>query len=67
MLGELLDEVGEEDEALREKIVSFRAALPERLGILRRRAVTVPPPDKVPVKFDPELEKEIRAALGTVR
>lgn len=67
LLGELLDEV-EDDDGLRERIITFRAALPERMARLRKRSVSgLEPEAAVPVEFDPELEKEIRAALGSMR
>ena len=67
LLGEVLDEV-ENDEALRERIIALRASLPERMRRLRKRSV----PDldaepAEPIVFDPELEKEVRSALGSVR
>lgn len=66
LLGELLEEVGD-DHVLREKIESFRAALPGRLKNLRCRPSRLAPEAAQAVEFDAELEKEIRAALGSVR
>ena len=67
LLGELMDEL-EEGSELRDRIGTFREALPDRLARLRQRDV----PDLesepgVPIEFEPELEKEIRAAIGSVR
>jgi len=67
LLGELLDEVGD-DEALRAEIIEFRKELPSLVGRLRKceiRDLEIEP--AVKVEFDPELEKEIRGVLGSVR
>lgn len=67
LLGELLDEL-EEGDPLREKIASFRTALPGRLKRLRNRPTRSQNAEAPQaIEFDPELEKEIRAALGSVR
>ena len=68
LLGELLYELGDGDPQLREEIVTFSESLPARIGRLRKREVPgLAPEHPEPVRFDPALEKEIRAALGSVR
>ncbi len=63
LLGEVRDEV-EEDEALREEISTFSAALPDRLGRLRKKTVRdLEPEPAVPVEFDADLAEDVRAAL----
>ncbi|MFT5110193.1 MAG: hypothetical protein ACI8XO_004094 [Verrucomicrobiales bacterium] len=66
LLGELLEEV--EDGVLRGRIIELRELLPQRLGRLRKKVVAgLEVEAAMPVGFDFELEKEIRAALASVR
>jgi len=69
LLGELLDELGDDQGVLRAKIADARASLPERLKRLRLRSRSARCEVEAAqaVEFDADLEKEIRTALGSVR